>query len=112
MGRDRRTGRDRRLVAGRHRAPRFPSLRRCVVHCLARGKKPRDQGEMSMFAKPRLFIPGPTPVPETVLTAMARPMINHRGKEFGTIFDDCTAGVKWLLQTEGDVFHLNGSGTA
>ncbi|MBC7545166.1 MAG: alanine--glyoxylate aminotransferase family protein, partial [Candidatus Sericytochromatia bacterium] len=65
-----------------------------------------------MFAKPRLFIPGPTPVPETVLTAMARPMINHRGKEFGAIFDDCTAGVKWLLQTEGDVFHLNGSGTA
>lgn len=65
-----------------------------------------------MFAKPRLFIPGPTPVPETVLSAMARPMINHRGKAFGALYNECMEGVQWLLETKGDVFPLNGSGTA
>jgi aspartate aminotransferase-like enzyme len=65
-----------------------------------------------MFAKPRLFIPGPTPVPETVLSAMARPMINHRGKAFGALYNECMQGVQWLLETKGDVFPMNGSGTA
>jgi len=32
-----------------------------------------------------LRIPGPTPCPENVLQAMSKQMINHRGKEFGTL---------------------------
>ena len=64
-----------------------------------------------MFAKPRLFIPGPTPVPETVLAAMARPMINHRGKEFRALFESITEDLKWAYQTRNDVFILTTSGS-
>lgn len=64
-----------------------------------------------MFAKSRLLIPGPTPVPESVAVAQAKPMINHRGKEFGRLYDTCLDGVKWLLQTKGDAYFLTCSGT-
>jgi len=58
-----------------------------------------------------LRIPGPTPVPDEVLQAMAKPMINHRGPEFARILEDVTAKLKQLFQTKGDVFLLTGSGT-
>ena len=58
-----------------------------------------------------LRIPGPTPCPAEVLQAMARPMINHRGPEFGQILNDVTAKLKQLFQTKGDVFLLTCSGT-
>ncbi|MGD0622207.1 MAG: alanine--glyoxylate aminotransferase family protein, partial [Thermacetogeniaceae bacterium] len=35
-----------------------------------------------MKEKQLLMLPGPTPVPQEVLQALARPMINHRGPEF------------------------------
>jgi aspartate aminotransferase-like enzyme len=38
-------------------------------------------------------------------------MINHRGKEFGQIMTNITAGLKDVFQTKGDVFILTGSGT-
>ncbi len=59
----------------------------------------------------QLRIPGPTPVPDEVLKAMSRQMINHRGEEFGQIIDKATANLKQLFQTENDVFLLTGSGT-
>ena len=58
-----------------------------------------------------LRIPGPTPVPDEVLQAMARQMINHRGPEFGQILNGITAKLKQLFQTKGDVFLLTASGT-
>ena len=58
-----------------------------------------------------LRIPGPTPVPEEVLQAMTKQMINHRGPEFGQILNDITDKLKQLFQTENDVFLLTGSGT-
>src|SRR3989304_8587541 len=58
-----------------------------------------------------LRIPGPTPCPEKVLQAMARQMINHRGKEFGEIIEQVTLRLKEVFQTKGDVFILTGSGT-
>ena len=59
----------------------------------------------------QLRIPGPTPCPDEVLQAMARPMINHRGEEFGRILHEVTAKLKQLFQTGGDVFLLTASGT-
>ena len=59
----------------------------------------------------QLRIPGPTPVPDEVLQAMAWPMINHRGPEFTQILNGVTAKLKQLFQTKGDVFVLTGSGT-
>ncbi len=58
-----------------------------------------------------LRIPGPTPLPNEVLQAMTRQMINHRGGEFGQILNGITAKLKQFFQTKGDVFLLTCSGT-
>ena len=59
----------------------------------------------------QLRIPGPTPLPEEILQAMARQMINHRGPEFAEMIHEATAILKEMFQTEGDVLILTGSGT-
>ena len=64
-----------------------------------------------MQDKLTLMIPGPTPVPETVLLAMARHPIGHRSAEFQAIAERTTSQLRWLHQTEGDVLVLAGSGT-
>ena len=65
-----------------------------------------------MQDKLTLMIPGPTPVPETVLLALGRHPIGHRSAEFQAIVKRTTAQLKWLHQTESDVLVLAGSGTA
>ena len=59
----------------------------------------------------QLRIPGPTPVPDEVLQAMAKQMINHRGPEFVQALNDVTAKLKQIFQTKGDVLVLTGAGT-
>ncbi len=59
----------------------------------------------------QLRIPGPTPLPNEVLQAMTKQMINHRGGEFGQMLNGITAKLKQLFQTKEDVFVLTGSGT-
>lgn len=60
----------------------------------------------------RLMLPGPTPIPPSVMNAGARPLINHRGPEFGEMYRACMAGIQWLFQTQGDVILLGAaSGT-
>jgi aspartate aminotransferase-like enzyme len=58
-----------------------------------------------------LMMPGPTPVPEAALLALAQHPIGHRTKEFSEILKEVTADLKWLHQTENDVLILNVSGT-
>lgn len=58
-----------------------------------------------------LMIPGPTPVPENVLQAMAKHPIGHRSSEFSRILKEVYADLKWLFQTKNDVFILTASGT-
>ena len=58
-----------------------------------------------------LRIPGPTPIPDEVLQAMTKQMINHRGPEFGQMMNGVTAKLKQLFQTKSDVFLLTASGT-
>jgi len=65
-----------------------------------------------MQDKLTLMIPGPTPVPETVLLAMSRHPIGHRSADFQKIVKRTTAQLKWLHQTSGDVLAITGSGTA
>lgn len=64
-----------------------------------------------MQDKTFLMIPGPTPVPESVLLAMAKHPIGHRSSEFSTILSETYADLKWLFQTENDVFIYTSSGT-
>ena len=59
-----------------------------------------------------LMIPGPTPVPESVLKAMGRHPIGHRSGDFQAIVRRTTDQLKWLHQTSGDVLVITGSGTA
>jgi aspartate aminotransferase-like enzyme len=58
-----------------------------------------------------LMIPGPTPVPPSVLRAHSRPMMNHRGPEFKALQDEVISGLKQVFQTKNDVFLLTCSGT-
>ena len=59
----------------------------------------------------QLRIPGPTPLPERVVRAMNRPMIDHRGPEFAAILADITAGAKRVFKTKNDLLLLTSSGT-
>lgn len=65
-----------------------------------------------MQDKLTLMIPGPTPVPETVLKAMGRHPIGHRSGEFQAVVQRTTEQLRWLHQTSGDVLVITGSGTA
>jgi aspartate aminotransferase-like enzyme len=65
-----------------------------------------------MQDKLTLMIPGPTPVPETVLQAMARHPIGHRSGDFQAIVRRTTEQLQWLHQTKGHVLVITGSGTA
>jgi len=58
-----------------------------------------------------LMIPGPTPVPEKVLLAMAKHPIGHRSGEFSKVIAELTENLKWLHQTKNDVLMLSASGT-
>ncbi len=58
-----------------------------------------------------LRVPGPTPLPEEVIQAMTKQMINHRGPEFGQILNEVTANLKQIFQTKNDVLLLTSSGT-
>ncbi len=64
-----------------------------------------------MQEKDFLMIPGPTPVPESVLQAMAKHPIGHRSPEFSKIFMNATEKLQWLGQTKNDVFIYTASGT-
>jgi len=58
-----------------------------------------------------LQIPGPSNVPERILRAMDRQVIDHRGPEFGEIGLDVLNGVKKVFGTDGHVIIFPSSGT-
>ena len=65
-----------------------------------------------MQDKSFLMIPGPTPVPESILVELARHPIGHRSKEFSDIFMSCIESLKWLGKTKNsDAFIYTASGT-
>ncbi|HEV2356775.1 MAG TPA: aminotransferase class V-fold PLP-dependent enzyme [bacterium] len=59
-----------------------------------------------------LQIPGPTNVPERVLRAMDRAVIDHRGPELPAIVAEAVAGLKQVFgTTRGEIVLYPGSGT-
>jgi aspartate aminotransferase-like enzyme len=64
-----------------------------------------------MNDKLMLMIPGPTPVPEAALLALAKHPIGHRTSEFSNVLAEVNENLKWLHQTQNDVLMLNVSGT-
>jgi alanine-glyoxylate transaminase/serine-glyoxylate transaminase/serine-pyruvate transaminase len=58
-----------------------------------------------------LQIPGPTNVPDRVLRAMDRPVIDHRGPEFAKLGAEVLAGLRPIFQTNGPVVIYPASGS-
>ncbi|QCK86535.1 aminotransferase class V-fold PLP-dependent enzyme [Phreatobacter aquaticus] len=58
-----------------------------------------------------LQIPGPSPVPERVLTAIARQTIDHRGPDFGKLGLSVLDGMRSIFKTKGAVVIYPASGT-
>ena len=67
--------------------------------------------EHTLEERQLLMIPGPTPVPQSILLAGAKPMISHRGPQFRAALEECTAGLKRVFKTEHEAFILTCSGT-
>ena len=61
--------------------------------------------------KPRLFTPGPTPVPEETLLELAKPVTYHRTPEQKQVLAAVLADLKYVYQTNNDVLCLTSSGT-
>lgn len=61
--------------------------------------------------KKRLFTPGPTPVPESVMLRMAEPIIHHRHPEFSELFTRVCENLQYVFQTAHEVLTLTSSGT-
>ena len=58
-----------------------------------------------------LQIPGPTPVPERILAAMSRQILDHRGLDFQKLGLRVLSGIKGLFKTQGHVIIFPSSGT-
>ncbi|MDB5406700.1 MAG: Serine--glyoxylate transaminase [Rhodospirillales bacterium] len=58
-----------------------------------------------------LQIPGPSPVPDRVLRAIAAPVIDHRGPEFGRLGREVLDGCRQIFKTTGPVIIFPSSGT-
>ncbi len=61
--------------------------------------------------KPRLFTPGPTQIPQRVVTAMTARMPHLRSAEFRTIFRDVSEKLRAFFKTKHEVLTLTASGT-
>ena len=64
-----------------------------------------------MPIKQYLLTPGPTPVPERVMLAMARPSSTTAPPTSSDIFREAAEGLQWIFQTKQPVLMLSGSGT-
>ncbi|MGH7714932.1 MAG: hypothetical protein ACREML_02940, partial [Vulcanimicrobiaceae bacterium] len=61
--------------------------------------------------KQLLFLPGPVTVAEPVLTAMTRPLVDHRGPEFKRTLERMNSRLRPIFGTRHDILLLGASGT-
>jgi aspartate aminotransferase-like enzyme len=59
----------------------------------------------------RLRLPGPVAVPERVRSAIAQPVLSHRGPEFRAILAEALTSLARVFGTTRDIFLLGTSGT-
>jgi alanine-glyoxylate transaminase/serine-glyoxylate transaminase/serine-pyruvate transaminase len=67
--------------------------------------------ESRPIGRHQLQIPGPTPVPERILNAMSRQMLDHRGPQFQEFGSKLLADIRPLFKTEHPVMMFPSSGT-
>ncbi len=58
-----------------------------------------------------LLTPGPTPLPPEICESLSRPIIHHRTPQFKAILKEAHEGLKYIFQTQNEVFILTSSGT-
>ncbi|MEO1694265.1 MAG: aminotransferase class V-fold PLP-dependent enzyme [Pseudomonadota bacterium] len=58
-----------------------------------------------------LHIPGPSPIPDRILSAVAMPVLDHRGPEFQKLGHRVLTGIKTIFKTEQPVIIYPSSGT-
>jgi len=58
-----------------------------------------------------LLTPGPTPLPPQITEALSRPIIHHRTPQFQAILKEAKEGLKYVFNTQNDVFIFASSGT-
>ncbi len=58
-----------------------------------------------------LQIPGPSPVPDRILRAMAMPVLDHRGPDFQKLGHRVLSGIKTIFKTKNPVIIYPASGT-
>jgi aspartate aminotransferase-like enzyme len=75
------------------------------------GVQPKGELQSALAKKQLIMLPGPTNVPDRILKAMARPMINHRGPEFRELLNGISSKVQYTFQTRNDALVLSSSGT-
>src|SRR5690606_18188754 len=104
-------------LAVRKTGPSPPRLRKLPEAQITSGRAIcREQGNV-MSNEPRrsgrhfLQIPGPTPVPERILSAMSRQVLDHRGPEFQKLGKRVLTNVKSLFRTTNNVVIYPSSGT-
>jgi len=64
-----------------------------------------------LFEKRRIFAPGPTPVPEEILSELGRSPLHHRTKAFITILERVKKNLQFLFQTKQPAYLFAASGT-
>ena len=67
-----------------------------------------------MSSHPRkklVMLPGPTNIPERVMSAMSNPVINHRGEDFHHLMKSISTKARAIFDTSSDVAILSCSGT-
>src|SRR3989339_248445 len=67
--------------------------------------------EKRKMIKYNLMIPGPTPIPTRVLSAMNHDMIGHRGPLFSAVMKEVMEDLRWAYETKNDIFIYPSSGT-
>ena len=58
-----------------------------------------------------LLTPGPTQIPPEICAALGRPIIHHRTPQFQENLKEAVAGLKYVFQTQHDIYILTSSGT-
>src|SRR6202521_4572543 len=98
--------RSQRRGGWRAAAPDLSEFPACNSH-----EPPMAQNTTRIAGRHFLQIPGPTPVPDRILRAMDRAVIDHRGPEFQKLGQRVLSGIKSVFKTKGAVFIYPSSGT-
>ena len=64
-----------------------------------------------MDSYPKLFIPGPTYVPEHVMQSLTPPQIGHRTSEFSELMSTVVQGIQKVLYTKNHVYLVSHAAT-